>query len=195
MTALDFAPQRYLSPLFGMSDDKPTRATQLSVTPCSIEVARQCNKDWHSRLPHTQKGPWKIAFCASYNDVIYGVALWHNPSARTLPQSWLELRRLAIAPDAPHCAASFMLARMAKWIKANMPEVDRLISYQDMDVHKGTIYKAAGWRVGHTSVARVRDRSKPRRGTHRAYRSNANGIAPDSSPKIRWELQIQEQTQ
>ena len=27
-----------------------------------------------------------------------------------------------------------------------MPEVPLLISYQDTDVHTGTIYKAAGWR-------------------------------------------------
>ena len=132
-----------------------------------------------------------LAFAASYGGVVYGVALWNNPSARMLPNTWLELRRLAISPDAPHCAASFMLGKMAKWIKLNMPEVERLISYQDMDVHAGTIYKAAGWRVGYISKRRTRDRSKPRRGTSRNYRSNANGTEPDSAPKARWEMVLQ----
>ena len=131
-----------------------------------------------------------MAFAATYGGIVYGVALWHNPSSRMLPGDWLELRRLAIAPDAPHCSASFMLSKMAKWIKANMPEVSRLISYQDMDVHRGTIYKAAGWHVGYTSQRRIRDRSKPRRGTKRAYRSNANGAQADSAPKARWEMSL-----
>lgn len=181
---------RLLMPLFPGDDKKPCKASQMVVQPCPVSIARQCNAMWHSRLPHTQSGPWKLAFAASYGGVIYGVALWHNPSARMLPGDWLELRRLAIAPDAPHCTASFMLGKMSKWIKANMPDVPRLISYQDMDVHRGTIYKAAGWKIGFTSKGRTRDRSKPRKGTKRNYRSNANGETPDSAPKARWEMTL-----
>lgn len=129
-----------------------------------------------------------LAFTASCDGHLYGGALWHNPSARGLPSEWLELRRLAIPDYAPPHAASWMLGAMRKWIRANMPSVPRLISYQDTDVHTGTIYKAAGWEAAYYSKPRVRDRSKPRAGTSRAYRSNLNGSAPDAAGKIRWEI-------
>ena len=37
----------------------------------------------------------------------------------------------------------------------------------------------------------TRDRSKPRTGTERAYRSNLNGPDADGAEKIRWALDIQ----
>lgn len=160
----------------------------LIVEPCDPQFARSMIEAWHSRLPLTQRGPWKLAFAASYELTCFGAALWHNPSARGLPQDWLELRRLAIAPDAPHCSASRMLGVMARWIRRNMPDVPRLLSYQDMIVHTGTIYRAAGWEVNHIAKPRIRDRSKPRAGTRRDYRSNLNGTEPDGAPKARWEL-------
>jgi hypothetical protein len=183
---------RFAAPLFSVLREHaiPTKATQLTVAPCSIELARTLNEKWHSRVPYTQPGPWILAFSADYDDTSFGVALWHNPSARNLPQDWLELRRLAVAPDAPHCTASFMLGKMARWIAKHKPGIVRLISYQDIEVHTGTIYKAAGWQSTWISKARVRDRSKPRRGTKRAYRSDSNGFAPNASGKKRWELPI-----
>lgn len=185
------AVDRRLSPLFVQSESPPPeRARMLSVRPCAPDVARYYVAAWHSRLPDTQRGPWMLAFVAEYAETCFGAALWHNPSARTLPSDWLELRRLAIPDDAPHCTASFMLARMARWIRANMPSVERLISYQDLDVHTGTIYRAAGWTVGSVSKPRQRDRSAPRVGTRRSYRDDMNGAAPAFAGKARWELQI-----
>ncbi len=35
---------------------------------------------------------------------------------------------------------------MRRWVRENMPEVRRLISYQDAR-HQGTIYKADNWRL------------------------------------------------
>lgn len=95
---------------------------------------------------------------------------------------------MAVAPDAPHCTASFFLGAMRRWIQRNMPEVPRLVSYQDVDVHRGTIYKAAGWEPTAFAAPRIRDRSKTRKGTHRAYRSNLNGVIPDGAGKVRWEI-------
>lgn len=162
----------------------------LTVVPCDPQTARRLIAAWHSRLPETQRGPWMLAFVAHYEWTAFGAALWHNPSARNLPQDWLELRRLAIPEDAPHCTASFMLSKMRKWIEQNRPETTRLISYQDLDVHTGTIYRAAGWTEGAVAKARQRDRSKPRAGTRRAYRSNLNGVAPDAAGKVRWEYAL-----
>jgi hypothetical protein len=142
-------------------------------------------------LPHCQAGPWKFAFEAidlHHNTV--AVALWHNPSARCLPAHWMELRRMACSPSCPRNTASRFLAWMVRYFRQHIAQAERCISYQDLSVHTGTIYKAAGWKPVYLSRARVRDRSKPRVGTTRMYRTNANGIAVDASPKMRWEIAL-----
>jgi hypothetical protein len=118
--------------------------------------------------------------------VTYAVALWNNPSGRCLPSHWLELRRMACAPDAPKNTPSSFLAWMVRYFQKACPEREKCISYQDLDVHTGTIYKASGWAVEYVSKPRVRDRSKPRVGTDRMYRSNKNGSEPDAAGKARW---------
>jgi hypothetical protein len=186
----EMMPDRILHPLFQKQTAVvPTKASRLELVRCDIETARALIKVWHSRLPQTQTGPWQFAFAAHHCDVIYGVALWHNPSARTLPHHWLELRRLAIAPDAPHCAASWMLGAMVKWFEKNHPEREKAISYQDEGVHKGTIYAAAGWKKAFRTAARVRDRSG-NRPSGRKYRTSINGADADVSAKVRWEKMI-----
>jgi hypothetical protein len=183
--------ERVVEPLFwDGSVTEPTSAKQIKVERCSPSYAVSLNAEWHSRLPKAQAAPWLYAFHAHYAQITYGVALWHNPSARGLPQEWLELRRLAIAPDAPKFTATRMLGQMARWFKANT-DCPRLISYQDTAVHNGTIYKAANWTHAYTSKARQRDRSKgldSRSG--RKYRTDSNGTAPAASEKFRWELEL-----
>lgn len=183
--------ERLLEPLWGVFPERePVRARELACDRCPIETARALNALWHSRLPETQRGPWQFAFAAHLGGYIYAVALWHNPSARMLPSHWLELRRMAVADDAPHCTASWFLSRMADYFKREHPERERLISYQDIAVHQGTIYKAAGWVPAHFARPRSRDRSKARKGTRRDYRSNLNGQEPDAAGKVRWELAL-----
>ena len=179
----------------------PTPALKkMVVERCSPLEARRYNAAWHSRLPQAQVGPWKAAYRMTYGTTVYAVALWHNPSARGLPQDWLELRRMAVSPDAPRNTPSRFLSVMARLIHHDFPRCTRMISYQDVTVHHGTIYKAAGWIAAYQSKARTRDRSNPRRprtlllfadGTPglggRMYRTNANGQSVDSSAKIRWE--------
>ena len=167
----------------------PTKARQLIIEPCAVDHARLLTERWHSRLPHTQRGPWMYAFRAAFDGVSYGVALLHNPSARTLPSHWIELRRLTVAPDAPPHTASRMLGQLRRWFQRNVPEAERLISYQDPSVHKGTIYKAAGWAIGYVAADRTRDRTGLRP-TGRAYRWNHNGDEVDQVGKIRWEIEI-----
>lgn len=182
--------ERSLNPLWQQEVEPPSSVRELKLERCSIAVARHLNAAWHSRLPITQAGPWQFAFAAHKEGVVYGVALWHNPSARGLPSHWLELRRLAVAEDAPHCTASWMLARMRRWFAQACPGRERLISYQDCAVHQGTIYKAAGWKPVYFAKPRARDRSKPRVGTRRDYRSNLNGAEPDGAGKMRWEIAL-----
>jgi len=63
----------------------------------------------------------------------------------------------------------------------------KAISYQDTEVHTGTIYKACGWTAAFLSKGRVRNRHKPRVGTNRPYRQDINGITAAMAPKVRWE--------
>jgi hypothetical protein len=86
---------------------------------------------------------------------------------------------MAIAQDAPKNTASRMLSIMAKVIKLRFNDVWKLISYQDTDVHTGTIYKASGWEYANLS-------GKP------------NWYSPDkkivsNAPKVRWERQIRKE--
>jgi len=162
-----------------------TRASEMVVAECQKMEAVAFVRAHHSRLPNVQKGPWMYAFTAEHPETrqIYAAALWNNPSARTLPNSWLELRRMAVANDAPHCTASAFLAAMTKQLRAFGH--NHFISYQDLEVHTGTIYKAAGWVIEYTSKPRVRQRGySEARG--RDYRTSINGTAPDAAAKNRW---------
>lgn len=186
---------RVAHPLFQAEGGGSTPTSALSAgvlrfRPCEKDHAVAMTRLWHSRLPNTQAGPWMYAFCAEHAGVTYAVALWNTPSARCLPQHWIELRRMACAPDAPKNTPSRFLAWMTRWLVANAPQHERAISYQDTAVHAGTIYKAAGWTPAYTSKPRVRDRSGKRAGTERMYRWNINGDGADASAKVRWELDI-----
>jgi len=174
----------------GSSPTSPLHARDLTFNLIDKSHAVVLNKLWHSRLPKVQDGPWQFAFCATFGKIIYAVALWNNPSARMLPQHWLELRRMAIAPNSPKNTASRFLQWMVRYFKKNYPGREKCISYQDTAVHQGTIYMASGWTIGHISKPRIRNRSKNRIGTGRKYRTNLNGIEADASPKIRWEKDL-----
>lgn len=143
---------RVAYPLFqaGGGGSTPTSALQLRLEEIDFLDAKALNRLWHSRLPRLgtgciRKQPF-LCFAAGFDERWYATAIWSNPVARLLPQKrWLELRRLAIAPDAPRNTASRMLGVMARLIRTARPEVCRLISYQDTEAHTGGIYRAAGW--------------------------------------------------
>jgi hypothetical protein len=118
-----------------------------------------------------------LCFCAEFDGLHYATAVWTHPIARNLPQeTWLELRRLAIAPDAPRNTASRMLAVMACLIRKARPEIECLVSYQDTEVHAGTIYKAAGWTATATNADGEWDRP-----------NRSRQAAQSAAPKQRWE--------
>ena len=169
------------------SASEDARARHLELARCDSKIAVRLVMAWHSRLPRCQWGPWQYAFVAHIDGYIYAAALWNNPSARMLPGHWLELRRMACAPDAPKNAASRFLSMMTTYFAEVAPDRERCISYQDTAVHSGTIYKAAGWTPTHLSTPRILDRSKDRVGTSRKYRQSINGLEPDASAKQRWE--------
>ena len=161
----------------------PTTALQLTFTLCLESLFKPLNALWHSRLPKIGNSHFRVCYAAQCNNVFYAVAAWSNPVARLLPQqTWLELRRFAIAPDAPKFTASRMLGWMRRDIRTRFPLVDRLISYQDLDAHSGTIYKASGWR--HAEGYKPRARGWIGWGTRpRAGRTNQS-----VAPRMRWEI-------
>jgi len=138
---------------------------------------------WHSRLPIVKEGNIlrnrrSVCFAAEYDGLFYATALWSDPVAANRfdeGATMLELRRLAIADDAPKNTATRMIKIMVMLIRRKFPDVTRLVSYQDTEVHAGTIYKAAGWTQETVSTLNEWDKGSRKR-----------SAAQSSAPKIRW---------
>lgn len=130
-------------------DSNPTTPLQFNIYEISVERAVELNKRWHSKLPDiTNPYGDQICFGAEYNGRLYACAIWTMPVARLFNgKNYLELRRMAISADAPKNTASRMMSMMVKIIRKAKPHIVKLISYQDTEVHSGTIYKASGWQV------------------------------------------------
>jgi hypothetical protein len=186
---------RVVHPLFhsGGGGSTPTSPLQLHVEPIPFTYARELNGLWHSRLPTIGTGfvdnqPF-ICFAAIFGGLAYAAAIWSNPVARNLPQdTCLELRRYAIAPDAPPNTASRMLSVMVRLVRRERPWLTLLISYQDEETHAGTIYKASGWEPAsrHAGGSWNRPNSRNASGTRRT-RPDANRA---TGPKTRWQLKL-----
>ena len=180
---------RVVRPLFQAEDGGsiPTSTLQLVFSEIPERTFFNLNTLWHSRLPKCGNSHFRVCYGAEHDGVWFAVAAWSNPVARLLPQrEWLELRRFAIAPDAPKNTASRMLGWMRRDIRSRFPDVVRLISYQDLDAHTGGIYKAAGWKHADNFKPRARGwvgwGSRPRKGrTNQAV-----------APRMRWELMIEQ---
>lgn len=176
-------------PLFrnGCGGSIPTSALQLRVARCNVHRACELNNLWHSRFP---KIDWSnvvrnsdyACYVAEHDDIAYACAIWSSPIAANRlaeGQTALELRRMAISSDAPTNTASRMLGIMRRQIQKEMPHITLLVSYQDTEVHKGTIYKAAGW----TAVAK-------NKGTSWSNSSRTRNKEQSLADKVRWELRL-----
>jgi hypothetical protein len=148
--------------------------------------AQELNQLWHSMLPRTDLGNllcgnMSVAYAAECNGRHFAIAIWSQPIIASLCDgTTIELRRLAIDNEAPKNTASRMLAIMRRLLKIKFHSLRRLISYLAIDVHSGTIYKAAGWvPVGKVVAARPqRFYGSPQRAT---------GPLQTKSRKQRWE--------
>jgi hypothetical protein len=175
---------RVVHPLFqaDCGGSIPTSTLHLRFYAIAESVFLPLNEAWHSRLPRCGGSHFRVCYGAEHDGLWYAAAAWSNPVARLLPQlEWLELRRFAIAPDAPKNSASRMLGWMRRDILKRFPDVTRLISYQDMDAHVGGIYRAAGWKQA--------ENYKPRAGGwigwgNRPRKGRTNQAV---APRMRWE--------
>lgn len=161
----------------------PTSPLQMQVRDMSVFCACVLNMKWHSRLPiidwsNVVRNTYYCCFGAWFDNQWFTTAIWSDPVARnrlTMGEHTLELRRFAISPLAPKNTASWQLSIMVRLIQKRFPAITKLISYQDTEVHKGTIYKAAGWIPEYTS-----------KGHSWSTRSRIRNKEQSLADKIRW---------
>ena len=163
-------------------------------TICEVDMRTGCylNGTWHSMLPRWSgafigamlAGRTSVPYAAIHNGKPYAVAIWSQPAIRQQCNgTTIELRRLACGPECPKNTASRMLSVMLKLVKYKWPFLVRAISYRAIDAHKGTIYKASGWRpVGTICNAR------PQR--MRGSKQRATAPLQTDSRKQRWEIDL-----
>jgi len=123
-----------------------------------------------------------ICFGGRYDGDLHAIAIWSSPVAANRlkdGKQLLELRRFAIAETAPKNTGSRMLAVMRRLIQKEFPDLLRLISYQDTEVHRGTIYKAAGWTLVSNSNGISWSNMKRTRNKEQSL-----------APKARWEIDL-----
>jgi hypothetical protein len=163
----------------------PTSPLQLHIGVIHVLKAIELNAIWHSRLPEVVRGnidrnTHSICFGAEYDGIFYASALWTDPVSSELNgRGMLELRRLAIAPDAPRNTASRMLRVMRLAIRRRFADIKTLISYQDTDVHTGGIYRAAGWSSG-----------PPRKSNSWTHARRSRNKEQTRADKVRWEYAL-----
>jgi len=160
---------------------------QFEIKIISPQLACELNKKWHSRLPEIHwsnivRNTHYVCFGAYFSEKWFAVAIWSSPVAGNRlkdARHTLELRRFAICKDAPKNTASRMMAVMIKVIRRKFPDIKKLISYQDTEVHRGTIYKASNWTIG----SYVKNKSWS---TGKRKRNKEQSTAD----KIRWEYYL-----
>ena len=150
-----FHSMRQSEPLFFdmQSFNMPKSCKELNLSVITVKRACELNKLWHSRLPiidwsNVVRNTHYVNYVMIKDGIFFAVAIWSSPVAgnrMTAGDKCLELRRLAISPDAPKYTATRMISLMVKDIKKRFPDIMKLVSYQDTEVHTGTIYKASNW--------------------------------------------------
>ena len=180
---------RVVHPLFQeeRSGSTPTSPLQLNVAQISVKQACRLNELWHSRFPRIEesnvvRNRRSACFGAEFEGVFFACAIWSDPIAANRLKDGdklLELRRMAIADDAPRNTATRMLKIMALLIRKKWPELVGLVSYQDAEVHHGTIYKAGGWKQ--ETTATLTDWTTATRKRH---------TAQSTAPKVRWRFDL-----
>ena len=165
----------------------PTTPLQFNFVVIDMRTAQRLNRSWHSMLPRTDLGNLlcgntSVAYAALFEGRYYAVVIYSQPIIRAMCDGkTLELRRLAICRDAPKYTASRMMAVTRRLVKKKFPKFKKIISYLAVDVHQGTIYRAAGWKP----VGKIVD-ARPQR--KRGDKNRATGPLQTKSRKQRWEI-------
>ena len=167
--------------------DKMITVKDIQIEETRAQIACMLNELWHSKLPYIHwsnvvRNTHYVCYVFKWQQAVIGVAIWSSPIAQNRKKNGkttLELRRLALSDVCPKNTSSFVIAKMIKMIKEKFPEIKRLISYQDKEVHLGTIYKASNW-VATTDVPLI----------DWSYRGRKRKALQSTSPKGRWEYAL-----
>lgn len=180
---------RVVHPLFQEegSGSIPTSPLQLFIGQIDVKLACRLNAHWHSRFPRIEesnvvRNRRQMCFGAEFQGTFYATAIWSDPIAANRLKDGdrlLELRRMAIADDAPKNTATRMIKIMVMLIRKRWPELVGLVSYQDTEVHSGTIYKAGGWKQETTATLTDWETSTRKRAK-----------AQSAAPKVRWRFDL-----
>ena len=135
----------------------PTSPLNLIIKECKFKDIRHIFEKYHYKGGNMGGG---ITAClgAVFNDVyLAGVVLGlprHNKKYSN-GYTCIEIRRMACIDSLPKNSESWLLGKTIWWLKKHT-KVDRVISYSDQSVgHKGTIYKAANFRlIGETAPSK-----------------------------------------
>ena len=163
--------------------------TEITIEETRAQIACMLNEIWHSKLPNIHwsnvvRNKHYVCYVFKYKEAIIGVGIWSSPVAANRLKDGdkiLELRRLALSDVCPKNTASFVISYMVKDIKKRFPELIRLISYQDTDVHLGTIYKASNWTQAPYQTPLLDWSTATRKRTK----------LQSTADKIRWEYELQ----
>ena len=160
----------------------PISPLQFTMLEMNSKTALALNERWHSRLPQILNWQGCIFLGLQYANEWWGVAIIGRPVARLFnDRPYLELRRMALRPNVPKNTGSRFLRLLTVFVKKKRPDIKTLISYQDSAVHKGTIYKSAGWKsVGFRKGGKLAWDSPTRK----------RNLCQADGDKIRWELAL-----
>lgn len=166
-----------------------TSPKELEYEVIKAKLACELNDKWHSRLPYIHwsnvvRNTAYVCFGAKIRgtDEYIAVGIWSSPVAQNrfkYGKQMLELRRMAISDGCPKNTATHMLRFMRRWILSNKKDIAMLISYQDTEVHQGTIYKADNWTEASLSQGLTWTTTKRTRNKEQSL-----------APKIRWEYKL-----
>ena len=135
----------------------PTYPLKYRVVKCGFNEIRHIFEEFHYKGGHMGGG---ISFCLALiqEDAcheIIGGAVIGKPRHEKKYEGSVEIRRMACLDECPKNTESYFLSKIIWYIKKNT-EFNSVISYADTSVgHKGTIYKAANFKlIGQTAESK-----------------------------------------
>jgi len=133
------------------------RAAEYEVRPVPARAAREFVVAHHYSKGCSNTCVYSHGLFRRGDDRLLGVAIWLPPTKvaaqsvnRDRWQKVLALTRLAIHPDVPSNAATFLMARSIRLIRQDGRFVSLVTYADDFMGHTGAIYRASNWTyVGH----------------------------------------------
>lgn len=174
---------------FPAEDGGASPTSRLHFTPVGLDEANALLRTDHYL---GAIGRSRFVFGGWADDCLVAVQVWATPTARLVPQEWLELTRWCLAPESGRNAGSRMMGWVARWMRKNHPEVRTGVSYSDPGIgHDGALYKASGWVTApthHTLRRRVDGIGYPS-----GHGSWGPGPGQRQEPKERWTFSFRNQ--